>query len=402
MAKENPTLYSILKTTIWFAVASVLLLGCLVWMVMGNHVREWKDWQTKFVQLKTQKVKDELAKAEKAVNKKELDKLTQEHAAAEAQLKAHRATHQSLAKEIEAQNVKALKARTHFQDLKQYQDSYRYYMEEYRLHHDPRQKDYAAKLAALAPELDKAKRALEDAETTLATQEQALAALLQTEKNIQAKIDALFKERDKVKRKLDAVKPTLAKAILNAPMLDFVAPSLQIQQIVVEDLYDDYHFTKVQKIDRCTTCHLGIDQKGFENAPQPFTTHPKLDLYLGSSSPHSIEKFGCTTCHSGNGHSVSFVNAAHTPNNEEQKKEWEKKYRWESLHKWEAKMLPMKYIESSCAKCHQQVLEVPQAAKLNQGRKLARESGCLNCHKIEGFENSWKVGPALDNVASKL
>src|SRR5207237_5901281 len=99
----------------------------------------------------------------------------------------------------------------------------------------------------------------------------------------------------------------------NAPFLDFMALTIKIQQIVLPNIVDDVNFIRVPKMDRCQTCHLGIDKKGFEKYPQPFTTHPSLDMYLGGSSPHPIDKIGCTACHEGMGQSVSFRDAAHSP-----------------------------------------------------------------------------------------
>src|SRR5262249_7074236 len=31
--------------------------------------------------------------------------------------------------------------------------------------------------------------------------------------------------------------------------------------------------------------------------PNPYVSHPRLDLYLGDSSPHKMQTFGCTICH---------------------------------------------------------------------------------------------------------
>src|SRR5205085_11826883 len=50
--------------------------------------------------------------------------------------------------------------------------------------------------------------------------------------------------------------------------------------------------------------------------------HPRLHLFVGADSPHPAEKFGCTSCHSGQGSSTSFVLASHTPNNSKEKKRW--------------------------------------------------------------------------------
>ena len=48
--------------------------------------------------------------------------------------------------------------------------------------------------------------------------------------------------------------------------------------------------------------------------PHPYASHPRLDLFLGSLSPHPIDKFGCSICHQGQGSETSFKWATHTPN----------------------------------------------------------------------------------------
>ena len=66
----------------------------------------------------------------------------------------------------------------------------------------------------------------------------------------------------------------------NAPVFDFMNPSERINQVILTNLYNDQPFKAIPRVDRCTTCHLGIDQKAYQDAPQPFKTHPNLDLYL--------------------------------------------------------------------------------------------------------------------------
>jgi hypothetical protein len=60
-----------------------------------------------------------------------------------------------------------------------------------------------------------------------------------------------------------------------------------LQQIWVKEL---------DRVDRCTTCHLGIEWKGLENAPNPFRSHPAEIL-----KSHPLNQFGCTVCHGGQG-----------------------------------------------------------------------------------------------------
>jgi len=402
VAKESPSLYSVEKTFIWFAVAGITLTLSLASMVGQDYWREWKGWQRKFIRLKYEKAQAELQADEQKVDKATLEVLEKQHAEAGKAFKAKRPEYQKIQKEIAAIEVELAKTNSRYQSLKQYVDSDKYFLEETRLRHDPKAKVYEEKLKTLTPQLDQTKLEVEALEKKKADSQAHVEKLKAQEKDLETQIQKLTQEVDRQKRKVSMIKPSFAKELLNAPMLDFLRPTLQIQQVVLEDLYDDYHFTKVQKVDRCTTCHLGIDQKGFENAPPPFRTHPKLDLFLGSNSPHPLEKFGCTVCHGGNGHSLSFKDTAHTPKNEEQKKAWEKKYHWRPLEKWTAKMLPLNQTEASCAKCHKGVVDVPQAEKLNEGRQLVHTFGCFGCHKIAGFENHWKIGPSLEHVGSKV
>jgi len=402
VAKPSPKLYSVEKTIIWFAFASVILLISLILIVAQDHTREWKNWQREFLRLKYELTQTELETAQGKVDRKKLEALQKEHAQAQKDFKAQKPKYHALEKEIEKLETQHVKANARYQELKQFQDSYKYFLEEHRIHEDPKAREYEEKLGTLTPQVESVKLEIEN----LNRQREAKAAerdqLKTEEKRLESEIGQLTQKIDRTEKKLAQLKPSLIKELLNAPMLDFLRPTLQIQQVVLEDLYDDYHFTKVQKVDRCTTCHLGIDQKGFEEAPQPFRTHPRLDLFVGSNSPHSLETFGCTVCHGGNGHSLSFKDAAHTPQSEAQAKAWEKQYHWQSLEKWSAKMLPLNHAEAACAKCHKGVVDVPRADKLNEGRRLVRTFGCFGCHKIEGFENLWKVGPNLGHVENKL
>lgn len=401
MAKQSPTLYSVAKTFMWFAITSIaltLLLGAIVWQ---DYKRPWKDFQKAFVRLKLEKAQQELKEADASVDKNELERLKNELTAAREQMRSHEKDRAAAEATVSSLDTKAARQKADYQTQKQYEDSYRYYFEELRHRGDPKAERYRRRLDALSPKVAALKRDLDGTESELVAARATVASFSEKQLAIQKEIDRLTEQSARIERRIEKIRPTLATEVLNAPMLDFVAPSLRIQQVVLDDLFDDYHFAKTQKVDRCMTCHLGIDQKGFEDAPQPFRTHPNLDLYLGSNSPHALEKFGCTTCHGGNGHSVSFKDSAHEPRDEAQAADWKKKYGWAELHHWDDKMVPMDRIEASCAKCHRDTVEVPKAPVLNEGRRLAEVHGCFGCHKVAGFEDAWKAGPSLEKVGSK-
>jgi mono/diheme cytochrome c family protein/nitrate reductase cytochrome c-type subunit len=164
-------------------------------------------------------------------------------------------------------------------------------------------------------------------------------------------------------------------------------------------------------IERAKTENLGFDPS---DLPQDvrwlnltpgqitqYAAHPRLDLFVDANSPHSMEKFGCTACHAGQGSATDFLLAAHTPANATQEEEWHKQYGWERSHFWDFPMLSSRFVESSCLKCHHQVTDLiryggkEEAPKLLRGYNLVREFGCFGCHEISGVKAGREVGPDL-------
>lgn len=129
------------------------------------------------------------------------------------------------------------------------------------------------------------------------------------------------------------------------------------------------------RVDRCMTCHMGIDDPRFADAPQPFRTHPKL------AGNHPYRLFGCTTCHAGNGRGLSNFDA-----------HGKDKY-------WTEPLLKGAFVEVGCAKCH----PAPYLAEtpvLRRGAALFHSSACYGCHKIEGVSDG-KLGPELTRTGAK-
>jgi len=140
--------------------------------------------------------------------------------------------------------------------------------------------------------------------------------------------------------------------------------------------------------------------------PQPFSTHPRLDLFVGSLSPHKIGEMGCTICHEGQGSATEFIWTSHTPDNPEQAHEWARKYGYFNNHHWIFPMRPERFIESSCLKCHHEVEQLapserfpePPAPKLTEGYELVKSFGCYGCHEINGYNGpDQRIGPDLRN-----
>ena len=139
-------------------------------------------------------------------------------------------------------------------------------------------------------------------------------------------------------------------------------------------------------------------------APQPFSSHPRLDLFVGSLSPHKLGDFGCTICHEGQGSATQFKWASHTPNSAREAAEWKTEHGWFNNHHWIFPMLPERFLESNCLKCHHDVAELmpsekfpePPAAKLVAGWDTIKDYGCFGCHEINGYDGpSKRRGPDL-------
>ena len=175
-----------------------------------------------------------------------------------------------------------------------------------------------------------------------------------------------------------------------------MAPTLTVRQIVTPNVVDDVNFARVAKMDRCTTCHLAIDRRGYEKYPQPFRTHPNLSAYVGSDSPHPMATTGCTVCHQGLGGSTSFNDASHYPGNAKQRQEWEEKYHWHEPHMWDYPMLPTNMTEASCVQCHRQEVYVPNAPKLDVAYATFERAGCYACHKTQRLREPAQARPDPD------
>lgn len=138
--------------------------------------------------------------------------------------------------------------------------------------------------------------------------------------------------------------------------------------------------------------------------PHPYAGHPRLDLFVGDESPHRMADFGCTVCHDGQGSATEFKWASHSPNDLASRRRWRQQYDWFDNPHWNYPMIPRRFVESSCVKCHHDVVELERserfpdapAARLARGYRLVRTLGCYGCHEVLGYDTSGnRIGPDL-------
>ncbi len=282
------------------------------------------------------------------MDRTKLQQLEAQRQAAEKNVSGNQQKVDELQEKLKEAEAKLYRATLDFQYLKATYDQDRYDFEAARANNLSNAEKLGQKASEEQKRLDELNLAREKAEAEKAAIQKQLGEYTGQVATVGKQLDEMRAEETRLSKRLAVIAPSATKDYFrNAPLLDFMAPTIKIQQVILPNVVDDVNFIRVPKMDRCQTCHLAIDKKGYEKYPQPFTTHPNLDLYLGGNSPHPIDKIGCTSCHEGMGQSVSFRDAAHAPKNKKQTEEWEEKHHWEEPHLWDYPMLPTKMTEAT-------------------------------------------------------
>jgi cbb3-type cytochrome oxidase cytochrome c subunit len=143
------------------------------------------------------------------------------------------------------------------------------------------------------------------------------------------------------------------------------------------------------RADRCVSCHQATTWKGFETAEPPYRTHPAAIL-----KSHPPEKFGCSSCHAGQGWAVD-AGPAHGP-----VEHWEEPLLGTTLGESYSIVENKKaLLQMNCNVCHRYDRETAGAEFINHGKRLVQEKGCRACHVINGRGGT--IGPDLTNVGDK-
>ena len=395
--------YNVDFLNVVFAASSIFLFLSVIWMVWDDYDREWKSTQRQFSELEYQVTQANLERAGREVDQTKLTQLQSSLAAAQKNVEGNQAKVDELRGQMAALEPRLARESQDYQFAKATYDQDRYDFEASRAAGASNAERKGEAVKGLQQRMSELQLTMEKTTAERNAFQQQLDQIMGESGKLQGQITEMQQEQGRLGKRLRVLEPSVLKAYFrDAPLLDFMAPTLKVQQVILPNIVDDVNFVKVAKMDRCQTCHLAIDRVGYEKYPQPFRTHPKLDVYLGSNSKHPLDQVGCTVCHEGMGQSVSFRDASHAPSTPEQAHEWEEKYHWEEPHLWDYPMLPLNMTEASCAKCHKQEVFIPNAEKLAVAYSTYERAGCYACHKTRGFENLRKPGPTLTHIGSKL
>lgn len=150
-------------------------------------------------------------------------------------------------------------------------------------------------------------------------------------------------------------------------------PKIEIKQYFIEDL---------NKVDRCTSCHIGIDSSTPNKLSSPYTSHPGYSIFLENHPPG---QFGCTICHEGQGRATTSPDKAHG-----------------HVEFWNEPMFEGPLTQASCLHCHEDINNLRGAEVLAKGAKLIKKYVCFGCHRIDGYENIDKISPPLSRIGEKV
>ncbi|HYY99827.1 MAG TPA: c-type cytochrome, partial [Pyrinomonadaceae bacterium] len=135
-------------------------------------------------------------------------------------------------------------------------------------------------------------------------------------------------------------------------------------------------------VDRCESCHLGVRSpipiraadmmpagRGRLSRPdalaRAFVSHPDPELL----KTHDPERFGCSSCHWGNGRATTDIEKAHGEN-----------------RFWLHPLFSKENAEAGCNQCHSNDRVLQGANTLTEGKDLFYQRGCVGCHRYEGYD----------------
>ncbi|MDA0587897.1 MAG: c-type cytochrome [Planctomycetota bacterium] len=443
MPATDKTVRNLKTMHVVFLLSVLAFLASTVTMLLRDHDDEWRKYQIDFFTAESLLLRSEESKAlDQAVG---IDDSAEATAAYQKEIQRLKSSRDSIEAELETGSAAFQEATKAVDNLALQFDLKGRDVRVERAKRDVARANYDLQIRDQTPDaiaqsffrkfqdaqaiVDSLELQWEEIESDL-TQEQAkLAAITKGRDDQQDQLKALTAEVDRIRDSLDVIAPegglkSAKRRLMEMPIADGFNSHMRLIQDWLPDLDIKLGMAKTARFDRCRTCHLGIDRFGTGDVPafphgetdsdnpadwvaankfpQPFSSHPRPELYLTAASPHPLPEFGCTICHDGQGSATSFTNAQHGPNDPVQDHEWHEKYSHSYNHFWEYPMLPERLRDAACIKCHHDVIELgvnpkfgATAPKAVRGWELIQKYGCFGCHPINGFDGQDRIGPDL-------
>jgi cytochrome c2 len=388
---------------LWLVCSLLLFVGAL-WAVADDNIfrRPWKRYQAEFGRLEIERLKAAIAEKQQALD---ADPAYREAVAALAAARERLESGEGARRRAELQRQLA-KARQDDQSkdlnvrfVKSELEELRFFYDD-ALHHGRPTEPILAQIRAREALQVEREKIYAESQQRIADLEAQLKAVEAEVEQAEEALAALTTERDELQQRLENVALGYLPGPKAAPPFvgfDWQPKIPKIRQVVMEG-FDKNNFDQmVARVDRCTSCHAGIDKAGFEDQPNPWKTHPRRELLLGNHDP---EKFGCTPCHGGVGEAVNSPERAHGNFYDEHGHLENVEFVERSLNRGEK-------MQANCIKCHASVQRLEGAETIARGERLFEDLGCHGCHLTEGYEELAKedgvsvIGPSLRRIAAK-
>src|SRR5882724_6595797 len=406
MPRQTPVLDDERRSygALWLLCSLLLLVGAL-WAIADDNIfrRPWKKYQAEFNRLEIRHLEEAIA-TEQARLDADPEYQAAVKALADAKTSVSSGENVRRIKELERELVDAQKA-DQSKDLNlRFVKSL---LEELRFKHDDAL--HAGRpTEAILHEIEEKEQLRVERQKIYGESQQHIEDLQNQVKGLQGAVrtseDTLTKlttARGELEQKLEGVSLGYFPGPKASPPFfgfDWQPKIPKIQQVVLEE-FDRNNFDKpIARVDRCTSCHAGINKPGFEDEPNPWKTHPHRDVLL---TKHPPDKFGCTPCHGGQGPAVNSPEVAHgnflDPHGHV-----------ENVEFIEQPLNRGTKVQASCLKCHAGVQHLEGAETIAHGEHLFEELGCHGCHLTEGYEDLSKssgasvIGPSLRRIGAKL
>jgi mono/diheme cytochrome c family protein len=359
-----------------FLVAVGLLLAGAVWTIWDDNIsrRPWKKYQVEFSSIQIDRARDDLEKEEKRLaNDAEYQKVLRDLVAARENVGSGEAA-QRLA-ELQRQRVGANTTVGEWEFKLRLKKSE---LEEAWYEFDHAQLTGAPKEGPRAT-LDRLQAEREQIDKGLAQAEGVRQKIDNEVDEIRSLVGGLERKKIDLESEREVRRQRLDQLVMHVGPLELpVIP--KINQVVLSEFDRNAFDQSVARVDRCASCHAGIDKAGFTDVPQPFSTHPDREHLLAK---HPLDHFGCTPCHGGQGAAVNSAATAHG-----------------EVRFWEHPLRRGDAVQASCIRCHAD-LRIPHADTIARGEYLFEQLGCHGCHLVEGYGELGRVAPYLRRIGAK-
>ena len=223
--------YNIDFLNVVFAASNIFLFVATIWMVWDDFDREWKNTQRRFTQLETEVTNAQLAQTQRAADRAKLPGLQQQLGAAEKAMAANQERIEEINGRLTDIDARLYRVNKDAQFAKATYDVERYAFESERKKNPEGVAELQKEIEAQAQRMQDLNLDVQKIEAERAVVQAELAKYTSEVGRLQKEIGQINFEQTRLQRVLASIEPSLVKDYFrNAPLLDFMAPTLTVRQ----------------------------------------------------------------------------------------------------------------------------------------------------------------------------